>query len=223
MTSIKPVFRFDFRKTLLLVLVVGMTHAVRADAPPQKNQEQVFLTATDDLKAMHWEKAKSGFKKVLKNDPENLKAHFCLGEIEYYTRHLPEAEGYFEWVNFHDPDMPIDHYYLGRVAFDQKRYDQALSEMENSNTLDPKIAMVHYYLGLIHYKKKSITDAQKELGQAVELDPSSPKAHYALAYLAFHDLRQPSQALQEINTALSDDPDKETRTKLLALKKQIRK
>ena len=210
-------------KTLFLAFAVGVVPPVWADGTTPPSSQQAFLTATDNLKSMHWKKAQSGFKDVLKNDPDNLKAHFCLGEIEYYTHHLAEAQGYFQWVNFHDPDMPVNHYYLGRVAYDEKRYDEAISEMESANSLDSRIAMVHYYMGLIHYKKKEFPDSQKELQQAVELDPSSFKAHYALAYLMFHNLKQPSQALQEIAIALNDKPDKETQAKLLKLKKEIKK
>lgn len=211
------------RKALVLAFCMGLGSWAWAEGVSSQNSQQAFLTATDNLKSMHWKKAKSGFKKVLKDDPDNLKAHFCLGEIEYYTHHLSEAEGYFEWVNFHDPDMPINHYYLGRVAYDQKRYDQALDEMESADRLDNRIAMVHYYLGLIHYKQKELSDSQNELEQAVKLDPSSCKAHYALAYLMFHDLHQSQQASKEINTALGDNPDKETREKLLNLQKKMGK
>ena len=210
---------------LSLICAFGAFSPVGAstDKSASLTPHEVFLKAQDDLTAMRWKKAMTGFKKVLKDDPENLNAHIGLGEAEYYSRHFAEAQGYFEWVNSHDPDMPINHYYLGRVNYDQKRFEEAQAEMQAADRLDPQIAMVHYYLGLIRYKQKDVPGAQSELMEAVSLDPSSPKAHYALAYLLNRDLHKPKEALQEVNAALDGQPDPKTKEEILKLKKEIKK
>jgi Tfp pilus assembly protein PilF len=221
MTRLKTDFRT--RKALGLALLAAAAGlAAGAQGGPGKNSQQTFLEAVDSLKAKHWAQARSEFKKVLKDDPENLKAHFYLGEIEYYTHHFPEAEGYLRWVNFHDPNAPVSHYYLGRVCYDQKHYDQALLEMERANHLDHQISMVHYYIGLVHYKQNDVSGAQRELAQAVILDPSSSKIHYALAYLLYHNLRQKDHALAEADAAMKGDSDAAMRTKALKLKNEIK-
>lgn len=217
MTSIKVRFRWGFGGILFFILAAGVFTGWAEDS---KDPQQVFRVATNHLKNQRWGQAEVGFKKVLKSDPENLKAHFYLGEAEYYSHHLAEAEAYFKWVNFHDPDMPVNHYYLGRAAYDQKQYEQALSEMETACRLDPQIAIVHYYLGLIHYKRREIPESQNELQKAESMDAASPKIHYALAYLQFHDLHQSSQALREVRAGLGGNPDRELRAKLLRLEKQ---
>ena len=210
-------------QSLLLTFATAIPAKAAEKAAAPLTPQQAFLKATDDLKAMRWGKAKTGFKKVLKDDPDNLKVHFCLGEAEYYTHHYPEAQSYFQWVNSRDPDMPINHYYLGRVNYDLKQYDQAQSEMETADRLDSQIAMVHYYLGLIHYKQKDVPGAQSELMEAVTLDPSAAKAHYALAFLLNRDLHKPKEALQEVNAALAGQPDPKVKEKLLKLKKEIKR
>lgn len=211
------------RKPFLLIpLLLGCAALLQAQGGASTSPEQEFKTASANLKAMRWSQAKSGFKRVLKADPQNLKAHFCLGEIEYYNHRLAAAEGYFEWVNFHDPDMPVDHYYLGRVAYDQKRYGEALLEMESASRLDDRISIVHYYLGLIRYKQGDFDQAQKELEAAVALDPSSSKAHYALAFLLYHDFHDNTSAMNEANAALKADNDPSLKLKTLKLIKLIK-
>lgn len=220
----------NLRKTfepriLLLVFLLGTFSPIEAssgEAAPLTPQ-QVFLKATDDLTAMRWGRAEAGFKKVLKDDPDNLKAHFCLGRAEFYSRHLAEAQAYFEWVNSRDPDVPINHYYLGRVNYQLENFVQARSEMEAADHLDSQIAMVHYYLGLIHYKQKDIPGSQSELAEATVLDPTSAKAHYALAYLLSRDLHKSREALQEVNNGLSGRPDAKWTERFLKLKKEIKK
>ncbi len=222
MKTIKTIRSVSDGKAWFLSLVLGGAALVQAQGDASTTPQQTFMTASANLKAMRWSLAKSGFQKVLQEDPQNLKAHFCLGEIEYYTRHLAEAEGYFEWVNSHDPDTPVNHYYLGRVAYDQKRYEQALSEMEAASRLDSQIAMVHYYLGLIHYRQGDFAESQKELEKALTLDPSSSKAHYALAYLLYHNLHDNSSAITEANAALKGDSDADMRLKASKLIKLIK-
>ena len=220
--TLKP--RHSASPILLGILVLGLFSTASAQESFSKTPttQQAFLHAAGDLKAKRWASARLGFRKVLKDDPENLKAHFYLGEIEYYTHHLPQAEGYFRWVNFHDPDTPVNHYYLGRVAYDQKRYSEALSEMEAADRLDDQISIVHYYLGLIHYRQNDFQGSQRELERALALDPSASKAHYALAYLLYHNLHDPSAAVREAGAALKGDGDGPLRAKARKLMQRIK-
>ncbi len=222
MTTLKTILMgpMGYFGLTVILTAVGMTAWAESDSA--KNSQQTFLKAVESVKAQHWTEGRAGFRQVLKNDPENLKAHFYMGEIEYYTHHLSEAEGYFRWVNFHDSHMPVNHYYLGRLDYDEKHYSQALSEMETADQLDSQIAIVHYYLGLIHYRQNDVAGAQKELTRAVDLDPSSSKAHYALAFLFYRDLHQKDPALAEADAAMKGDSDARMRAKAQKLKKQIK-
>jgi tetratricopeptide (TPR) repeat protein len=213
---------FESLKTIGLALFLGMAVMSAAWADNGNDSQPLFLKAMEDLKAEHWTQAQAELKKVLEVDPENLKAHFYLGETEYYTGHFSEAEAYFHWVDVHDPDLPVNHYYLGRLAYDQKRYEMALSEIQASIRLDDQTAIVHYYLGLIYYKESNLPGAQSELELAVNLDPSSSKAHYALAYLLYHDLHEKYPALVQAEAAKLGDSDSAMKDKALKLQNQIK-
>jgi tetratricopeptide (TPR) repeat protein len=196
--------------------VLGANVLQAQDATPQA----VFLKAVGAFNAGKYPKAQEGFKKVLKEDPDNLKAHFYLGLIKYEQNLLPEASAYFQWVVDHDPQNPVVFYYLGRAAYDQGKWDNAVSELTAANRLDPGISMVHYYLGLGRYKLRDIPGSKEQFLKALELEPSLSKAHYALAYLYLHDLKDSKSAKSEIKEGLKGKPDAKLKAKFLRLKKE---
>jgi len=212
----------DFpRKLLIRLLPLGLSILGAGFLQAQDNgPQEVFLKAVASFNAGKYSKAQEGFLNVLKDDADNLKAHFYLGLIKYEENLLPEASAYFEWVLKHDPNMPVVRYYLGRVAYDQGKWEKAQTELATANQLDPGISMVHYYLGLSLYKLKDIPGSKEEFQKALELEPALSKAHYALAFLDLRDLKDPKSAKNEIQAGLKAKPDAKLKAKFLKLKKE---
>ncbi len=210
-------FRLFYIPLLLITLWSGVLRA-QESADPQAQ----FLSAVGAFNAGKYPKAQAGFLGVLKNDPDNLKAHFYLGLIKYEQNHPAEASAYFQWAVDHDPHNPVVFYYLGRSAYDLGRWDEARAELTAANDLDPGISMVHYYLGLSRYKLKDFPESKNEFLKALELEPTLAKAHYALAYLYLHDLKDSKSARNEIKEGLLAKPDAKLKAKFLRLKRECR-
>jgi tetratricopeptide (TPR) repeat protein len=198
----------------LAALGAGVSWAQDNGAP-----QAVFLKAVGAFNAGKYPKAQDGFQAVLKDDPDNLKAHFYLGLIKYEQNFLSEASAYFQWAVNHDPQNPVVFYYLGRIAYDQGNWNNAVSELLIADQLDPGISMVHYYLGLSRYKLGDLPGSKEQFLEALELEPSLSKAHYALAYLYLHDLKDNKSAKSEIKAGLKGKPDPKLMEKFLRLKK----
>jgi tetratricopeptide (TPR) repeat protein len=193
----------------------------KAEESTSDKWEKVFQGSVNDLNGGNYKKAEEGFQNILQQDPENLNAHYYMGLTKYEQQLLPEASDLFKWVEIHAPQMPVVHYYLGLIAYDKQDWDGALQEMVEAERLDPKLSTVEYYLGIIRYKKGDVDRAESAFRSAVHLEPNLSIAHYALAYLLFHDRKDPSGALTETKTGLQRNPDTKLHKKLVFLQAEI--
>ncbi len=89
------------------------------------------------------------FREVLRKDPDNLHAHFCLGIILYTRGRLGTGKGkagdHFEFVTKHAPDDPAAWYWLGK-SLEGDSSQEAVKCYEQALRLDPQISSAYYAL-----------------------------------------------------------------------------
>jgi tetratricopeptide (TPR) repeat protein len=93
--------------------------------------------------------ARAQFERVLKQDPGNLWAHFCMGILIHHEGNPEQTEmgaAHFETVTKADPQDAAAWYWLGLMR--PPGSEQALTCFRRANQLAPKLAPVIYQLAL---------------------------------------------------------------------------
>ncbi len=130
------------------------------------------------------------------------------------------ARGAFAKAAALDPTDHISYVSLGFLRMATNDISGALTAYENASRLDPGNPSTHANLGILHYRSGEIEKAYKHLGTAIELGEQSPNTrnNYAVV-LASKGLF--SEALQEIEKVLKDDPGNKTALTNLTLFRNI--
>lgn len=89
------------------------------------------------------------FREVLKTDPDNKHAHYCLGILDQDASRLPEAHAEFAAVHKLDPNDPHTLFRLASTDPAGTRSPEARKYFEEALKLDPYLNAARYNLGLI--------------------------------------------------------------------------
>jgi tetratricopeptide (TPR) repeat protein len=71
------------------------------------------------------------------DDPQDMEAHYRLGELHLKRGNLDAARGYFEKALRIEPDNPVAHFFLGRVHTLTEEWSLALRHYEATRRIDP--------------------------------------------------------------------------------------
>ena len=105
---------------------------------------------TDSKKlTAHVEQAKELFRTVLKLDPDNPHAHYCLGTLAFYVGERAEAYEHFAAVNRVDPNDPHTWLRVGATHPDGESSPAARDCYEKALKLDPYLNEARYRLAMI--------------------------------------------------------------------------
>ncbi|KAA3607356.1 MAG: tetratricopeptide repeat protein [Candidatus Scalindua sp. AMX11] len=152
---------------------------------PSDTQYLTELGSTYTEKAMY-DEAITTFKKVVKIDPDHVRAHYNLGMIYSKMQMYHKAAEEFRTTIQLMPQMAEAHYNLGLVYQKRGMLDNAISEFKSTLDLFPekvgrKEAGVHYKLGSVYYEIGKYDEAIEELQKALEISPNLAKAHEQLS------------------------------------------
>ncbi len=94
------------------------------------------------------------FQSVLRKEPQNNHAHFCLGIIYKHQGKIDESAGHFETVTRNDPKDAHAWFFLGTVV--PLDSEQAKRCFEKARELDPYMHGAIYQLSQLAYRQKDI-------------------------------------------------------------------
>jgi tetratricopeptide (TPR) repeat protein len=100
------------------------------------------------------EKAREAFEAVLKADPRNLHARFCLGLYHQHVGTNDKALECFEAVYGRDRDDPFVAYKCGETLVAVGRSDDAAKVFERAIVLDPGFVSAVYRLALLYQQSE---------------------------------------------------------------------
>jgi len=157
------------------------------------------------------------YRKALKLNPRNARAHQKLGFLLFHVKQIRE-EGMAhsrEAVRL-DPRNARAHYDLGTALLHQKRLDEAIRNLSQALRLAPagldkayNPADMHCNLGQALLLKTRLKEAALHLSKAVRHGPNNAKAHYRLAVaLAAHG--KIDEPLSHYSKAVQLKPDIDT-------------
>jgi tetratricopeptide (TPR) repeat protein len=145
------------------------------------------------------------FQKILKEDPQNVLAHYYLAVSYFYLRRLDEAAGELEATLALAPCFTRADELLGTIGIEKKDYGSARAHLEHLLTFAPEDFGAHYNLGMLAELDGRWEDALRHLRAAVEADPESAQAHNELGSVYF-DHQQIDQARREFAQAVHLNP-----------------
>ena len=154
----------------------------------------------------HLPEAIREFQEVLKQDPQNVLAHFYLAVCYHRSRRLDEATKELDATLAIAPDYWRAEELLGTIWLEKKDYVRARDQFTHILKVVPTDYGAHYNLGILATRDGKWDEAQRQLRAAVDADPHSAPAHYRLGIVLLQQGKE-REAGQEFRQALAADPE----------------
>ncbi|MDD5530417.1 MAG: tetratricopeptide repeat protein [bacterium] len=153
-----------------------------------------------------WKDEPTLYKNMLKYRPDNVEAHYNLGNYYWRKGLLDNAIKEYEGILTLNPGNAGVHNSLGRIYTAKGLVDKAITESKEALRLQPDLAEAHNNLGLAYDTKGLSDEALKEYKEALRLGPTSVETHNNLGtYYAKKKLLD--EAIIEYRKALKLNPD----------------
>lgn len=121
-----------------------------------------YEQALNDYKAKNYDKAESGFKDVITDDPKNADAHYYLGKIYVERKDYQTSLPYLQQaVKLNE--NPEKLMALGDSYFELKKYDVAIVQYLKVSNYEPNNANAYYKMGLTYVGLKNSIAAGQQL------------------------------------------------------------
>ena len=137
------------------------------------------------------------FRRVLREDPQNLLAHFYIGVCYYRMHRLDDAAAALKDI----PAYPPAEELLGTIWLLKKDYVRAREQFEHLAVTTPGSYGAHYNLGILAMREGRIDEAVRELQAAAKADPGAAAPHSALSdlYRRRGDLARAAEESRKVN------------------------
>lgn len=177
----------------VLPCLLGFTLAavpwlLHAQPPSQEEGQRERLLGIYQLER---QRRKDELRRHLGNHPQDLNAHFELGQLHALDGLIPEAIQEYQKVLEIAPHHETAHFNLGLLYHRAGRWDAAIEAFRQVLRLNPRDLPSHINLGMAYRDKRGeVLKREIEiLEKAVQLRPDYPEAHYHLgmAYRAMGD------------------------------------
>jgi Tfp pilus assembly protein PilF len=145
------------------------------------------------------------FQEVLKQDPQNVLAHFDLAVCYHRSRRLDDSAKELDATLALAPDYWRADELLGSIWLEKKDYARAREQFTHLLKTVPGDYGAHYNLGILASRDGKWNEALRQFRAAVDADPHSAPAHYRLGIVLLQE-RKEREAGQEFRQALAADP-----------------
>jgi choline-sulfatase len=183
--------------------------AVNGPAPDPKDRLDEYLRYSRAIMLSstgHLPEATAEFQEVLKQDPQNVLAHFYLAVCYHRLRRLDDSAKELDATLAIAPDYWRAEELLGSIWLEKKNYVRAREQFTHLLKIAPGDYGAHYNLGILASRDGRWEEAQRQLRAAVDADPHSAQAHYRLGIVLLQAKKE-REAAQEFRQALAADPN----------------
>jgi tetratricopeptide (TPR) repeat protein len=152
------------------------------------------------------EKVVDTYKKLLDNDPDNIKAAVGLGHYYLKMSRAGEAERVFERLKLRSRSNPLVVKQIALIYLDQKKYQEAAEALQillEDNGDQPEI---HYFLGMAFEGLKKTDEA---IATYMKVKDGSPYYRSAVVHLSFlyQEKGDQQRAVDLMSEALKKEPN----------------
>lgn len=154
-------------------------------------------------------------------------AYLSLGEFSKAEEALKRATELVPgaaqpWLNLGTLSYQEGEAFVGESRFQEaaEAYNRAIGFLEESIRRDPRVALAFHHLGAAFHRMGQYERAEESLFEALRLDPELQDARLVLVNVYTRQQRY-DDALDQLNTYLSDNPASDRRPALERLRDQI--
>jgi len=131
-----------------------------------------YEQALSDYNSKNFDKAETGFKEVLADDPKNADAHYYLGNIYYNRKDYETSLPHFEQAAKIDYKSTEKLMAWGENQRALKQFDRAIVQFQKVIGFDPNNANAYYALGLTYVGLNNSIGASQQLRKLEPLNKS---------------------------------------------------
>lgn len=173
--------------------------ALRAN--PKDDQAELFLS-NDLIKLADFDAAAVHLRQLSLRQPQNQEIWYLLGKV-----HMKLSEQALSKLNAIDPDSVYSHQISGEVMEGMKNFDGAILEYKKAVELAPQQPGTHYKLGSAYWSIQMWEPASEQFRAELANDPANCAAQWKLGNIVLEQHQDSSEALAEIDKALSICPN----------------
>jgi tetratricopeptide (TPR) repeat protein len=172
--------------------------ALRAN--PKDGNAELFLS-NDLIKLGDFDAAAVHLRQLSTRQPQNQEIWYLLSKV-----HMKLSEKALSKLNAIDPDSAYSHQISGEVMEGMKNFDGAILEYKKAVELAPQQPGTHYRLGNAYWSIQMWEPAAEQFRAELANDPANCNAQWKLGDIVLEQHQDPSEALAQIEKALSVCP-----------------
>jgi tetratricopeptide (TPR) repeat protein len=172
--------------------------ALRAN--PKDDNAELFLS-NDLIKLGEFDAAAAHLRQLSQRRPQNQEIWYLLSKV-----HMKLSEQALSRLNAIDPDSAYSHQISGEVMEGMKNFDGAILEYKKAVELAPQQPGTHYRLGNAYWSIQMWEPAAEQFRAELANDPANCNAQWKLGDIVLEQHQDPSEALAQIEKALSVCP-----------------
>ena len=172
--------------------------ALRAN--PKDDNAELFLS-NDLIKLGDFDAAAVHLRQLSTRQPRNQEIWYLLSKV-----HMKLSEEALSKLNAIDPDSAYSHQISGEVMEGMKNFDGAILEYKKAVELAPQQPGTHYRLGNAYWSIQMWEPAAEQFRAELANDPANCNAQWKLGDIVLEQHQDPSEALAQIEKALSVCP-----------------
>lgn len=176
----------------------NLESALRAN--PKDDNAELFLS-NDLIKLGEFDAAAVHLRQLSQRQPQNQEIWYLLGKV-----HMKLSEQALSKLNAIDPNSVYAHQISGEVMEGMKNFDGAILEYKKAVDLAPQEPGTHYLLGNAYWSIQMWESAAEQFHAELANDPANCNAQWKLGNIVLEQHQDPSEALAQIEKALSVCP-----------------
>ncbi|HWY45509.1 MAG TPA: tetratricopeptide repeat protein [Candidatus Sulfotelmatobacter sp.] len=186
-------------------LPAGLVSASRLRIPDRAHK--AFEKAAEAMRRQHWQESRTLFESAIREYPEYDLAYNGLGMVQMQLNELESARNSFSKAIELNADFSAAYRNLARISFAERNYEEADALLTKSLAGDPlnvwALSSAANAELLTHKYSEAIAHAQK----AHSCPHEGLAGVHIVAALALEARQQPSEAIQEYQLYLDEEPN----------------
>ena len=143
----------------------------------------LLVRATSHLENGDLDAAKSLYRIVIENYPDDPVGYSSLGACLYFEHKYDDARSQYMQALEVDGEFKLAHYGLGCVAYEQKRHHDAIQHLKKALEIDASDRNSHRVLGMVFTAKGDYSQAISHYERAIALNGNDDSTRELLRQL----------------------------------------
>ncbi len=145
------------------------------------------------------------YRTILAANPDDIYAHYMLGEVAMEARRYADAERHFAKVSQDRPDIAAAHSHLGTARLNLGRAEESLTNFEQAAIRAPDEPEFHNNWGTALLTLNQAAAALPHFDRALAINPTYLEAHYNRGIVLLH-MHRGAEALAAFDRVVAAAP-----------------